>query len=308
MKKIITGLLLGIMAVSGYGSEEDVFTYKVGRFEVFMLVEGQRPGNTEILVNADEAVLREYIPEEGFMHSTNAFLIKMPGRNILVDTGTGRQGEPVYEKIKKLGVGPEQIDAVLLTHLHGDHFGGLLKDGTPVFSRAKIYLSAAEYNHFIKTQPNEGAVAALAPYGSRVVTFEPNELNSESGFKSLLPGIAPIAAYGHTPGHTMYLFADVTGKFLIWGDLLHIALVQFPVPEISATYDMDGERSAAIRRQVMDYAASTGTPVGGMHIVYPAVGNVETDSASGGFRFIMADGLGVIPVPALAPVIRDTDK
>jgi glyoxylase-like metal-dependent hydrolase (beta-lactamase superfamily II) len=286
-EKLLTGLLLGVMAVSGYGAEEDgIFSYKAGRFEIFMLVEGQRPGNTEILINPGKAVLQRYIPEEGFMHSTNTFLVKTPRLTILIDTGTGRQGEPVYEKIKKLGVEPEQIDAVLLTHLHGDHFGGLVKDGSPAFPQAKIYLSAAEYNYFTKTQPNEGAVAALAPYGSRVVTFEPNELGSE--FKSLLPGIAPIAAYGHTPGHTMYLLADVTGKFLIWGDLLHIGLVQFPVPEISATYDMDPQRSAAIRRQVMDYAASNRIPIGGMHIVYPALGNVESDPDGKGFQFVPA--------------------
>jgi glyoxylase-like metal-dependent hydrolase (beta-lactamase superfamily II) len=253
-----------------------------------MMVEGQRPGNTEILVNPyEDDYIQRFIPEDGFMHSTNTFLVKTPRLTVLVDTGTGRQGEPVYEKIKKLGVGPEDIDAVLITHLHGDHFGGLLKDGAPAFPRAKIYLSTAEYNHFTKTQPNEGAVAALAPYGSRVVTFEPNELGSE--FKSLLPGIAPIAAYGHTPGHTMYLFADVTGKFLIWGDLLHIALVQFPAPDISATYDMDGERSAAIRWEVMDYAAVNRIPIGGMHIVYPAVGNVELHPDGKGFLFFPAE-------------------
>jgi glyoxylase-like metal-dependent hydrolase (beta-lactamase superfamily II) len=292
MKKIITGILLGVMAVSAYGSESDgIFSYKAGRFEIFMLVESQRSGSADIIAGVDESVIYRYIPD-GFMLSTNTFLVKTPRLNVLVDTGTGRQGEPVYEKIRSAGVEPEQIDAVLLTHLHGDHFGGLLKDGRPAFPRAKIYLSTAEYEYFTRTQPNEDAVAALAPYGSRVVTFEPNQLGSE--FKSLLPGIAPIAAYGHTPGHTMYLFADVTGKFLIWGDLLHVAPAQFPIPEISATYDMEPQVAARIRRQVMNYAAGSRTPIGGMHIVYPAIGNVETDG--NGFRFIPA------------PIPRDTVK
>ena len=121
----------------------------------------------------------------------------------------------------------------------------------------------------------------MAPYGSRVVTFEPGELGAR--IKDLLPGIKPIAAYGHTPGHTAFLVEDGKGKLLIAGDFLHVALVQFPAPDVSASYDVDPKLAAAARRQIMDYAAKNKIPVGGMHIVYPAVGNVET--AGNGFKF-----------------------
>jgi len=283
------GLILGAAASGGYADESDgIFTYKVGQFEVFMIVESQRDGNTGILVGADESVLKRYIPAGGFKHSANAFLIKAPGRNILIDTGTGAGGI-VLDKIKKLGVAPENIDAVLITHLHGDHFGSLQKDGKAVFTKAKIYLSAKELEYFTKTSVNQGAVNALAPYGSQVVTFEPDELAAAAAGKSLkeiLPGFSPIAAYGHTPGHTLFLVESNREKFLIIGDLLHIALVQFPVPDISATYDMDQRTAASIRRQVLNYAAKNKIPIGGMHIVYPAVGAVETDGT--GFKFTPA--------------------
>jgi glyoxylase-like metal-dependent hydrolase (beta-lactamase superfamily II) len=99
----------------------------------------------------------------------------------------------------------------------------------------------------------------------------------------LLPGISPIAAYGHTPGHTIFQIENGGEKFLIIGDLLHVALVQFPVPEISATYDMDQSAAAAIRRQTLDYAAKNNIPVGGMHIVYPGTGAVTVEDS--GFKF-----------------------
>jgi glyoxylase-like metal-dependent hydrolase (beta-lactamase superfamily II) len=278
--KLTLGLLFGLIAAGGFAAETDgIFSGKVGKIEVFMLVETQREGNAGILVGADEAFLKQYIPASGFMHSTNTFLIKTPKNTILVDTGFGGA---VFEKMKKLGVEPDKIDAVLLTHLHGDHIGGLQKDGKALFSKAKVYLSLKERDFFTKTQVNAGAVAALAAYGARVVTFEPAAFGSK--LKEILPGITPIAAYGHTPGHTVYLVEDGKEKMLIAGDFLHVALVQFPAPDISATYDVDQKAAAASRRQIMDYAAKNKVPVAGMHMVYPAIGAVEADG--NGYRFV----------------------
>jgi glyoxylase-like metal-dependent hydrolase (beta-lactamase superfamily II) len=284
MKRVVFwGLLFGAVA-GGYGSESDgIFSQRVGQFEVFALVEAQRDGNTGILVTEDKALVNRYIPAGGFKHSTNAFLIKAAGQNILVDTGTGAGGV-IIEKIKSLGVTPESVSAILITHLHGDHFGSLQKDGTAVFPNARIYLSSRELDYFTKTNVNQGVVSALAPYGSRVVTFNPGEPGSN--LTEIIPGITPIAAYGHTPGHTVYLVSNGNARFLIIGDLLHIALVQFPVPDISATYDMDDKGAARTRRQILDYAGRNKISIGGMHIVYPAVGTVET--AGGGFRFTPA--------------------
>jgi glyoxylase-like metal-dependent hydrolase (beta-lactamase superfamily II) len=282
MKKIcFIGLIFCVTAGGGYADAGDgIYALKIGQYEVFILVESERDGNTGILTGADEAVLKRYIPAEGFKHTANAVLIKTPKQNILVDTGTGAGGV-IIEKIKKLGVQPENIDAVLITHLHGDHFGSLQKDGTAVFTKAKIYLSAKELEYFTKTNVNQGAASALAPYGSKVTAFEPGELGKK--LKEILPGIFPIAAYGHTPGHTIFLIENGKEKLLIIGDLLHIALVQFPVPEISASYDMDQKASALVRRQVLDYSAKNKIAVAGMHIVYPGTGAVSADA--GGFKF-----------------------
>jgi len=275
--RILCGLLFCAIAAGGFASESDgIFTIKVGQFEISMLVDNERDGNASIIPGADEAFLKRYIPAGGFKHSTNVFLIKAPGRIILVDTAFGGT---IFDKMKTLGVTPDQVDAVLITHLHGDHIGGLQKDGQAIFPKARIYLSFLEKDHFTRIAVNQGAVAALAPYGSRVETFEPGQLGST--LRELLPGITPIAAYGHTPGHTAFLVENGGSRLLIIGDLLHVALIQFPHPEISATYDIDQNAAAAIRRQLLDYAAKNNIPVGGMHMVYPGVGNVEAS----GFKF-----------------------
>jgi glyoxylase-like metal-dependent hydrolase (beta-lactamase superfamily II) len=274
-------LLTGAIAGGVFASEADgIFTFKVGTIEVSMLVESQRDGNAGILVGVDQKFLSRYIPETGFKHTANAFLLKDGDRNILVDTGTGAGGI-IIGKITKLGVPPEKVDAILITHLHGDHFGSLQKDGKAGFPKAKIFRSAKERDYFTKTNVNAGAAAALAPYGSRVVAFEPGILGSQT--KALLPGITAFASYGHTPGHTVFLVESGKDKLIIAADFLHVALVQFAEPDISASYDMDKEAAAASRRQVLDYAAKNKIPIGGMHVVYPGVGNVE--AAGSGYLF-----------------------
>jgi glyoxylase-like metal-dependent hydrolase (beta-lactamase superfamily II) len=202
--------------------------------------------------------------------------------NIVVDTGFG--GE-IFTKLAQLGVQPDQVDAVLITHLHGDHIGGLQKDGKALFPKAKIYLASRELDYFTKTNVNQGAVAALAPYGSAVEAFDPPSLGMVR--REILPGISAIAAYGHTPGHTIFMVESGSSRLLLIGDLLHVALVQFPRPEISASYDMDQKAAADTRSNVLGYAARNRIPVGGIHMVYPGVGSVETDGS--GFRFVPAN-------------------
>jgi glyoxylase-like metal-dependent hydrolase (beta-lactamase superfamily II) len=284
MKKLfIMGLIMSAAAMTGYGDENGIFSFKVGQFEVFMLVESERDGNASILPGVGNDVLRQYIPAQGFKHSANAFLIKANRQNILIDAGTGAGGV-IVEKIKSLGVEPDKINAVLITHLHGDHFGGLINDGKAVFPNAKIYLSAKELEYFTVTNANQGAVAALAPYKANIVTFQPGAL-SERRRKALLPGIFPIAAYGHTPGHTMFLLESGRASLMVIGDLLHVALVQFPIPSVSASYDMDGQEAALIRAQVFNYAATNKIPVGGMHMVYPGVGTLAAENQGRSFKF-----------------------
>ena len=281
-KMLLIGLLLGIIFTGCQKEEsliEGVYSYKVGQFEVYTLVERERDGNAEILIGLDEEIIGQYIPDEGFKHTANAFFVKANGMNILIDTGTGTDGI-IVEKLRKLGVEPEQIDIVLITHLHGDHFGGLVKDGEPNFPNAEVYVSVNDLEYFTVTNVNQAAIDSLAL--NNIVDFEPaSSFDEVSG--GFFPGISPIAAYGHTPGHTIFLIEDEGEKLLIIADLLHVALIQFAIPEISAVFDVDPDHAASTRRQVLEYAAANNIPIGGMHIVYPGIGDVS--ESLGGFTF-----------------------
>jgi glyoxylase-like metal-dependent hydrolase (beta-lactamase superfamily II) len=274
MKNLMV-ILLGMAAANGFGVEA-VFSYKAGNFDVYMLVENTGPGRDQILIGADNALKKRYLPGN-FQSEVNTFLIKGPGRIVLVDTGFGGA---VFESMKKLGVEPGDVNAVLLTHMHGDHIGGLARDGKALFPKALIYVAEQEREFWTATHINRDAVAALAPYGGSVCTFKPGELGTALG--ELLPGITAIAAFGHTPGHTIFLVENNGAKLLIWGDLMHVQDIQFPRPDISVTYDTDPVLAAETRKNILEYAARNKIPIAGMHLIYPAIGTVSP-GAEGGY-------------------------
>jgi glyoxylase-like metal-dependent hydrolase (beta-lactamase superfamily II) len=267
--------------VSAFAADPQIFTSTVGSFEVNMLVENTGPGRPGILLGISPAQLEKYAPGGNFQSETNTFLIRGNGRVAVVDTGFGGA---IFDHLKKLGVSPADVDTVLITHMHGDHIGGLQKDGRALFPNAKVYVAKQERDYWLGARNDPGARAALAPYGGRVETFLPGKFDADP--PELLPGIRAVAAFGHTPGHTLFLLESGGRKFLIWGDLMHAEKIQFPLPSISVTYDTDPAAAAASRLEVLQYAARNNIPVGGMHLVYPAVGTVRADGE--GYAFTPA--------------------
>jgi glyoxylase-like metal-dependent hydrolase (beta-lactamase superfamily II) len=267
------GVLLGMMAAGGtavFAQQTQITTRKVGEIEVNLIAEGIRRGNPPRFVNADETVIKQYIPDGTVDSEVNMFALKTKEGVVIIDAGYGA-GLP--EGLKNLGIEAKDVIAVLLTHTHGDHVGGLLKDGKAAFANAALYISAKELEFWNKGRGSEYTKA----YG-RVITFEPAELGAQG--KPLFTGITPFASYGHTPGHTVYLLESGGQKLLIAGDLINVGDVQFPRPDIATAYDSDAAQAAASRKRVLEFAAKNGIQFTGMHLVFPAFGTI-TQSGSG---------------------------
>lgn len=268
----------------------NVHTYKIGEAEIILLSEGAGEREPSLFIGATPDQVTKYVPTGKYITATNTFLVRMPGRLVLVDTGFGRE---LFKNMEAVGVKPEQIDTVLLTHMHGDHIGGLLRDGRVAFPKAALYVAKPERDYWtnesiMKTFPEDrqggfkNSIKTLAAYGDAVKTFEPGALDASGD--DLLPGIRAIAAFGHTPGHTVYMVESKGSRMLIWGDLTHASAIQMPVPEVAMTYDTDPKMAVAARQAVMKYVAENNIPVAGMHVPLPGMG-ILTSVSGGGYTF-----------------------
>jgi len=259
----------------------NVFTYRFGNGEVSLLSEGQDAGNSSSLVGATPEMIKKHLPNGTFPRAYNAFLVRISGKNILVDTGYGRN---LFDNLETLGVSTDKIDAILLTHTHADHIGGLVKkDGTAAFRKATLYISKAEYDYITNNDAkNAGVRKIIETYPrSRLRIIQPAEIDEKPVV--VLPGIEAIAAYGHTPGHTIYMVTSENEKLLLWADITQAMAAQIPYPEVGVT-DWNFDEAVAKRKKVLEYVSEHNVTVAGSHIAFPGIGRIVKNS-EGGFVF-----------------------
>jgi len=273
-----------------------VYHRRIGDIVVTALSDGVLERSYEMMRGvsaemADPLFRRAFRP--GVIISVNAFLVYSAGRLALIETGSGTylgaSAGHLLESLSAAGVAPQDIEAVLLTHMHPDHSAGLtdLATGTANFANAELVVHENEPRHWSddaamargtereKKLFFQQAREQMAPYRSRMRTFRGGEV---------FPGVTAVPAHGHTPGHTAFLITSGAERLLVWGDTVHIPEVQVPHPEVTMTVDSDPPAAEASRRRIFDMAASERLLVTGMHLHYPGFGHVARERD--GFVFV----------------------
>ena len=206
-----------------------------------------------LFTDIPEGLVEELGVENGIPSSLCAFLVRKDGKNILFDSGNGAKDSQLVPVLASFGITPEDIDYVFITHLHGDHIGGMVKDGQAVFTNAVVYLNKDEFDG----GDNVAESPMAQTYGNKLTLFTDAD--------ALPCGVKAIKAYGHTPGHTMYRVDDM----VIAGDIMHATALQLVNPDSCARFDQNKEQSAQARKDALASFKAEGLKVYGMHFPDP---------------------------------------
>jgi len=270
------------------------YRLKVGDLEVTALYDGTGVFDPHWL-NGTKATIDSVVKglqEDPHMLDVadTGFLVNTGKQVILVDAGAGTwwgggaMGR-LGGSLRSAGYTPEEVDIVLVTHLHSDHVGGLTtQDEKRVFPNADVYVAKAESDFWLspeiaakaakEAQPSfQRAQAIAAPY------IKAGKWRTFSGSESIVDGMQLVPLPGHTPGHTGYEFSSKGQKILFWGDIVHALRVQLQHPEVTAIFDTDQTAAAATRQQLLPKLTSEDVLIAGPHMNFPALGRLHREGS-----------------------------
>ena len=221
----------------------------------------------------------------------NSPVVNTGDKLVLFDTGlgstkgfgptTGRQ----QKSMKEAGIKPEDIDAVVFSHAHPDHVGGVVDDnGKPLFPNAQYYIAQSDLEFWTDEGKNNGplkdfiAIARknLLPVRDRIVFYKDGQ--------EFLPGIQAMSAPGHTVGHTIFMITSEGKSLAYLADLTHHPILLLEKPRMEFSYDTDPKQAANSRVKMLDMLAANKIAVMAYHYPWPGVGHVVKNGE--GFHYV----------------------
>lgn len=266
---------------------------KLGSFEVTTVLDGFIELPPAIL-QGDADTIRRAMDAGGLAAApirtaVNCFLVNTGAKLVMIDCGGAKMLGPTAGRmpaaLAQLGLAPEQVDEVYVTHMHGDHLhGSVTPEGGRLFPNAVLRISKPDVDYWASPEVEAAAPAnqkgrfvaakrAVAAYGERL---QPFELGAE-----LTPGIRSVPAVGHTPGHSCYLVSSGDARLLLLGDTLHVGPVQFARPEITVGFDFRQDDARVRRQELFEMAVKDRLLVGAVHLPFPGIGRMRHRDGGG---------------------------
>ncbi len=277
---------------------KEIYKFKVGSFECMAVSDGTHtyapptfpPPPSFLFSNAPgqrlEHVLHEHnLQAEQWVEWVSPYicLVVDTGKNlVLVDTGAGSLAPTtgkLVQNLKTVGIAPEDIDTVILTHGHPDHLGGNTDvGGKPVFTNARYIISRDEWDFWMSGQAelklDEHSREILVGYARKNLPPIQNQLDLVDYGMEILPGVQTVAAPGHTPGHMALTISSEGEQLLCLSDtVLHP--IHLEQPDWYAAVDLDPGLVEATRRRILDKAATEKALVIAFHFPFPGLGHVS---------------------------------
>ncbi len=182
--------------------------------------------------------------DDTFVVPVGGFLVQTGARNVLLDAGVGALNDEMFDggalldSLRAYGIGPEEIDVVIVSHLHSDHMGWLERNDEATFANADIWIGAADWQHFVVNSNSQRA--------DRLRIVEPNVKLIDRDNITIAPGITTRQTPGHTPGHTSSIISSGHERLIVLGDALHCP-TQLTETEWEFFYDTDPTKAKQTR-------------------------------------------------------------
>lgn len=268
--------------------------FKVGDIEVTQLYDGtwEKAHDPAFIKNASVDDTKAALKAAGMTdaHVPIPFtvtVVKLKGKTIMFDSGTGAQLAPTAglitknDMLKKAGIDPAKISTIIVTHFHADHISGLMAKDTnaPIFPNAEIIVPAGEYKYW--TNPSTTAGAA-----KRIQAVFPGwkNIKQHEGDKDVVAGVKPVNTNGHTPGHMSYLLGSGRSQLIVLGDVTNIPALFVRNPGWHAVFDVDANLAEQNRRKIFDRVVADRATITGYHYGLPGAGTIKKDGK--GYAFV----------------------
>lgn len=261
------------------GNQPGFYRFSVGSVEALALNDGgfatplaESPfGVGEPREKLAEALRDALVPTDLVRLPFNVLLVRLGSELVLIDTGCGTvfgpAGGKLVSQLAAAGVQPDQITGIIVSHMHGDHFGGLLDaNGEVVFKNAALFMHRTEHAYWTE-KGDENVQKYLQAFKGKWQLV--------AGGDKLVGDLEIAEAFGHTPGHIMVGIHSGSDSLLHFVDVVHSHVLSFAHPEWVMKFDVQPEVAIATRQRVLDRCAVDKSRVFGAHMPFPALGRVR---------------------------------
>ena len=279
------------------------YRFKLGSAECTVVSDGQLPlgdPNGAFLKITRDEIARElrdnFLPAANAVLEQNVLVANFGDRVVLFDTGMGTDATfgpstgKLLATLRQAGIDPANVDAVVMSHAHIDHCGGLVGDtGTHNFPNAQYFIGQPDFDYWTddaKVPADYPARARFLLQARKNLLPVKDRIHVYTDGEEILPGITALAAHGHTVSHTIFMINSGNQQLCYIGDLAHHPVLLLQNPRTQFAFDTDPTQSAETRVKMLGMLAANRTALLAYHFAWPGLGHVA--KAGDGFHYIPA--------------------